>query len=114
MQSSLRFSLYLFVLWVAGINSSALRDHSVQRFMLPQNRGFFTIEANEDLADGGGGGAAAPALPVAAHSAAEGGSDSGAYPRHRNRRSTGESAMPKVYGQVMQHISDIPILLCYI
>lgn len=69
--------------------------------MLPQNTGFFTIEANEDLADGDGGGAAAPALPLAARIAAEGGSHSGAYPQHRSRRSAGESTMLKVYGQVM-------------
>lgn len=68
--------------------------------MLPQNRGFFTIEANKDLQDGDGGGAAAPALPLAAGSAAEGGSDSGAHPLHRRRRGAGESTMPKVYGQV--------------
>ncbi|KAF3847223.1 hypothetical protein F7725_020251, partial [Dissostichus mawsoni] len=70
-----------------------------QRYMLPQNRGFFTVEANEDLLDGDGGGAAASELPLAARSAAKGGLDSGAYPQHRSRRSPGESAMPKVYGQ---------------
>lgn len=69
--------------------------------MLPQSRGFFTIEANEDFPGGDGGGAAAPALPMAARSAAEGGSHSGAHPLHRSRRSAGESTMPKVYGQVM-------------
>ncbi|XP_069003442.1 sortilin-related receptor isoform X1 [Embiotoca jacksoni] len=98
MLSSLRCTLYLLVLGVAGVNPSTLRLHPEQRYMLPQNRGFFTIEASEDLAGGDGGGAAAPALPLAARSAAEGGSDSGAYPQHRSRRSTGES-MPKVYGQ---------------
>lgn len=101
MQPSLRCSLYLLVLWVSGINSSTLRLHPEQRYMLPQNRGFLTIEANEDLPDGDGGGAAAPALPLAARSVAEGGSDSGAFPQHRSRRSAGESTMPKVYGQVM-------------
>lgn len=111
MQSSLRCSFYLFVLWVAGINSSTLRLHPEQRYMLPQNRGFFTVEANEDLADGGGGGAAAPALPLAAHSAAEGGSDYGAHPQHRSRRSTGESTLPKVYGQVKKCISALTTLL---
>lgn len=69
--------------------------------MLPQNRGYFTIDASEDLLDGDGGGAAAPALRLAARSAAEGGRDSGALPLHRSRRSAGESTMPKVYGQVM-------------
>lgn len=63
--------------------------------MLPQNRGFLTIEATEDLAEGDGGGAAAA---LAARSAAESASD---YPQHRPRRSVGESTMPKVYGQVM-------------
>lgn len=100
MRSSLRGSLYLIVLWVAGINSSTPRLHPEQRYMLPQNRGFFSIEANEDLPDGDGGGAAAPPLPLAARRAFEGGWDSGAYPLHRSRRSAGESAMPKVYGQV--------------
>ncbi|XP_042342825.1 sortilin-related receptor-like [Plectropomus leopardus] len=100
MQSSPRCSLYLLLfLTVAGINSSTLHLHPERRRMLPQNRGFFTIEANEDLADGGGGGAAAPALPLAARSAAQGGSHSGSYPQHRSRRSPGESTMPKVYGQ---------------
>lgn len=61
--------------------------------MLPQNTGFFTIEANEDFADGD-----------AARSVAEGGSDSAAYPQHRSRRSTGESPMPNVYGQVIKCI----------
>lgn len=101
MQPSLRCSLYLLVLWVAGINSSTLRLHPEPRYILPQNRGFFTLEANEDLPAGDGGGAAAPALPLAARSVAESGSDSGAYLQHRSRRSTGESPMPKVYGQVM-------------
>lgn len=101
MQSSALCALYLLVLWVVGINSSTLRLQPQQRYILPQNRGFSTIEAYEDLADGDGGGAAAPALPLAARSAAEGGWDSGAYPQHRSRRSTGEPAMPNVYGQVM-------------
>ena len=101
MQSSLRWSLYLLFFSVAGINSSTLRVHPEQRHTLPQDRGFFTIEANEDLPGGDGAGAAAPALPLAARSAAEGGSDSGAYPQHRSRRSPGESTMPRVYGQVM-------------
>lgn len=104
MQPSLRFSFYLIVLWVAGINASTLRLHREQRYMLPQNRGFFTIEANEDLPDGDGGGAPAPALPLAARRAAGGGSDSGAHPLHRRRRSSGESATPNVYGQVMSPV----------
>ncbi|KAM7413680.1 hypothetical protein PAMA_020860 [Pampus argenteus] len=99
MQTSLRCSFYLYVLWVAGINASTLRLHPEQRYMLPQNRGYFTIDANEDLPDGDGGGAAAPGLRLAAHSAGKGGWDSGALPLHRSRRSAGESTMPKVYGQ---------------
>lgn len=82
--------------------------------MLPQNSGFFTIEANEDLPWGDGGGAAAPALPLAAHSIAEGGLDSGALPLQRSRRSAGESTMPKVYGQVMWSISLIPLSLLFL
>lgn len=102
MRSSLRCSLCLMVLWVAGTNSSTLRLHPAQRYMLPQNRGFFTIEASGDLAAGDGAGAAASALPVAARRAANSGSDSGAERRHRTRRSSGDSTMPKVYGQVME------------
>lgn len=97
MQSCLR--LCLLVLSVAGLNSSTLHIHSEQRYMLPQNRGFFTIDANVDLADGDGGGAAAPALRLAARGVTEGTLDSGAFPHHRSRRSTGESTMPKVYSQ---------------
>ncbi|XP_062275245.1 sortilin-related receptor [Scomber scombrus] len=99
MQSSLRCSFYLLVLWFAGINPSTLRLHPEQRYMLPQNRGYFTIHANEELPDGDGGGAAARALRLAALGAVEGGRDSGALPLHRSRRSAGESTMPKVYGQ---------------
>lgn len=104
MQSSLRYSFYLLLLWVVGINPSTLHLHpEQQRYMLPQNRGYFTIDAaNEELPDGDGGGAAAArALRLAARSAAEGGRNSGALPLHRSRRSAGESTMPKVYGQVM-------------
>uniref|UniRef100_A0A3P8V3B2 Sortilin-related receptor n=1 Tax=Cynoglossus semilaevis TaxID=244447 RepID=A0A3P8V3B2_CYNSE len=85
MQSSLRCALYLVVLAFGGINSSTLRSHLEQRFMPPQNRG--------------GGGAAAPALPLADRSTPKGGSISGTNPQHRSRRSSGESAMPRVYGQ---------------
>ena len=97
MPSSLLCSLCLLVL---GINASTLRVHPEQRYVRPQNRGFFTIEASEDFPDGDGGGAVAPALPLADRSASEGGSDSGTRPRYRSRRSTGDSATPKVYGQV--------------
>lgn len=74
--------------------------------MLPQNRGFFTVNANKDLTDGDGGGAAAPELRLPARSATEDGLHSGGYPQHRHRRSTAESAMPKVYGQVMRGFSE--------
>lgn len=101
MPSSPRHSFYLIVLWIAGIHSSTLRLHPEQRFMLPQYRGYFTIDANEDLTDAdGGGGAAAAAMLLAAHGRTKGGSDSGVLPQHRSRRSSGDSTMPKVYGQV--------------
>lgn len=101
MLSSLRCLLYLLVLSVAGINSSTLRLHPEQRYMLPQNRGFFTIEASEALLHGDGGGSAARALHLPARSGIEGGSVSSVYPQHRSRRSAGKPAMPKVYGQVI-------------
>lgn len=103
MQSSQRWSLYLLILWVAGTDSSTLRLHPGQRdHTLPQNLGFFTIEANDGTGagDGGGGAAEAPALPLAARSVAESGSQPGLEPHDRIRRSSGNSAMPKVYGQV--------------
>ncbi|XP_039862395.1 sortilin-related receptor isoform X1 [Simochromis diagramma] len=99
MLSSLRCLLYLLVLSVAGINSSTLRLHPEQRYMLPQNRGFFTIEASEASLHGDGGGSAARALHLPARSRIEGGSVSSVYPQHRSRRSAGKPAMPKVYGQ---------------
>ncbi|TNN34161.1 hypothetical protein EYF80_055679 [Liparis tanakae] len=109
--------LCVALLWLAGFNSSsALRLHADRRHALPQNRGFFTVDANRDLPHGDGAAAAAaeeeeeekeeeeaaaaaPRPRLAARSAAEGGSDSGAYPQHRSRRSPAESVMPKVYGQ---------------
>lgn len=99
MQPSLRSSIWLIVLWLAGINSSTLRLHP--GYTLPQNTGFFTIEANEDLAAGDGAGSAAPVQPLAGRGGAEGGWKSGFSPLHRSRRSSGDSATPKVYGQVM-------------
>lgn len=104
MQSSPRWSLYLLLLWVAGTDSSTLRLHPGQRdYTLPQNLGFFTIEANEGTGagdEGRGGAAAAPALPLAARSGTESGSQPGVEPIIRIRRSSGDSTMPKVYGQV--------------
>lgn len=104
-------SFYLLFLCVAGINSSTLRLYPEQRYMLPQNRGYFTLNANEGSLDEGGGGAAAAALRLAAGSVTEHGPDSGAFPQHRSRRSAGESALPKVYGQVKQCIPTFLLLL---
>uniref|UniRef100_A0A1A7WSZ5 Sortilin-related receptor n=1 Tax=Iconisemion striatum TaxID=60296 RepID=A0A1A7WSZ5_9TELE len=99
MLRSPRCFLYLLVFVLSGVNSSTLHVHPEQR-VLPQSRGIFIIEANEDLSVGDGGGAAAPALPLAARYASQGGaSGSSAHPEHRSRRSTGKSAMPNVYGQ---------------
>lgn len=104
MQSFPWCSLYLLLLWVAGTDSSTLRLHPRLRdYTLPQNVGFFTIVATVGTGaeDGDGGGAAAAAgLPLAAHSATENGSQSGSEPHDRIRRSSGDLAMPKVYGQV--------------
>lgn len=89
--------LLLLLLCVSGIRSSTLHLRAGPAHALPQNRGFFTVEANAEPA-GGDGAAPSPA----ARAAAEGFSDSGAYPPRRSRRSAAESAMPKVYGQVMR------------
>lgn len=89
--------LLLLLLCVSGIRSSTLHLRAGPARALPQNRGFFTVEANAEPARGDG---AAPS--PAARAAAEGASDSGAYPPRRSRRSAAESAMPKVYGQVMR------------
>ncbi|XP_077396383.1 sortilin-related receptor [Festucalex cinctus] len=96
----LQRSLYIIILWLVGIHSSTLHLHNEERFILPQHRGYYTVDANKDLPDADGGGNAAPALRLADLGAAEGGSDYGALPAKRTRRSTSESTMPKVYGQV--------------
>lgn len=101
MPSSIPCFLCLLVLVLSGVNSLTLHLHPEQRYMLPQNRGFFTIEANENSSIAGGGGAAGSVLPLAARRSAEGASGSGAQPQPRSRRSSGKSAMPKVYGQVI-------------
>ena len=116
MQPSLRRSLAFLLLCLAAVQASTLHlRRGPHHHTLPQNRGFFTVDASEDLAaaDGGGGGgggggaaAGAPAPPLAAQDASQGGSDSGAAPPHRSRRSTGVSAMPKVYGQVRWRITS--------
>lgn len=93
--------LLLLLLCVSGVRSSTLHLRAGPARMLPQDRGFFTVEANADPAGGDGA-----ASLLAARAAAEGGSDSGAYPPHRSRRSAGESAMPKVYGQVMRCLGE--------
>lgn len=79
-------ALHALLIAASAVNCVTLRAHW-------ENRGVFTVDANRDPAGGGGGGAA---LPVAAHGVvAEGG-----YTARRSRRSSGVSAMPKVYGQV--------------
>ncbi|XP_061637060.1 sortilin-related receptor isoform X1 [Phyllopteryx taeniolatus] len=95
----LRRSLSIVILWLVGIHSSTLHLYNEEGYIAPQHRGYFTVDANKDLPDGDGGGNAAPALGLAAFGAAEGGSDHGAPPPKRSRRSTSESTMPKVYGQ---------------
>nr|XP_061781469.1 sortilin-related receptor-like isoform X2 [Nerophis lumbriciformis] len=92
-------SLYLMLFWLGGIHSSTLHLHHGERDVPPQQKGYFTIDANMDLADADRAGNAAPALRLAAIGAAEGGSDYGAPPPHRSRRSSSKSTMPKVYGQ---------------
>ncbi|XP_061538012.1 sortilin-related receptor isoform X2 [Phycodurus eques] len=95
----LRRSLSVVILWLVGIHSSTLHLYNEEGYIAPQHRGYFTVDANKDLPDGDGGGNAAPPLGLAAFGAAEGGSDHGAPPPKRSRRSTSESTMPKVYGQ---------------
>lgn len=101
MLSSLRCSLCFLLLCLCGINSLNRHLHNDPRYMLQQNKGFFTIDANDDSPATDGGGSAAPALPPAV----EGGSTSAAHTPHRSRRSAGESTMPKVYGQVILRLS---------
>lgn len=100
----LRRSLYIIILWFVGIHSSTLYLHNEERFLPPQQRGYFTVDANKDLPDADGAGSEASALRLAPLGAGEGGSDDGALPPKRNRRSTSESSMPKVYGQVLRCI----------
>ncbi|MED6287589.1 hypothetical protein CHARACLAT_017934 [Characodon lateralis] len=99
MLSSFWCSICFSVLVLSGVTSSTLHLHPDQRYTLPQNRGFFTVGANEDLFAGDGRSSAASALPLAARSDAQVMSGSGAHREHRSRRSAGKSAMPKVYGQ---------------
>ncbi|TNN01446.1 hypothetical protein fugu_010828 [Takifugu bimaculatus] len=91
-QPSLRSALCLLLLCVSGLRSSTLHLPPGPLRALPQDRGFFAVGASVDFAGGDGG-------ALAARAAAEGGSSSGASPQRRSRRSAGESAMPKVYGQ---------------
>lgn len=92
-QPSLRSALCLLLLCVSGLRASTLHLPPRPLRALPQDRGFFTVGASVDFPGGDGG-------ALAAWAAAEGGSSSGASPPRRSRRSAGESAMPKVYGQV--------------
>lgn len=108
MLSSLQYALYLLFLCAPGISSSTLRLHQDQHYMLPQDSGFYTINANKELVHGVV--AAAPKLRRAVRSAREDGVASGAYQQHRHRRSATESAVPKVYGQVMQRISGLQLV----
>ena len=89
----LRCSLFLLLLAAPGPAVSRLRAPAGRGPVLPQDRGFYTVQARPG--GGGGGAAAAPALPAAAAAAA-------AVPApHRGRRSAAEAAaLPKVYGQV--------------
>ncbi|XP_057695606.1 sortilin-related receptor [Corythoichthys intestinalis] len=95
----LRCSLYIITLWLVGVHSSTLYLHNEDRYVAPQQRGYFTVNANQDLPDADGGGNAAPDPRLAALGAAEGVLNHGALLPRRSRRSTSESAMPKVYGQ---------------
>lgn len=104
MLSALLCGLYLLLLAAPGAQPSSLHIQPDHRRGLPLDTGFYTVQAHGDLPYGeGGGAAAAPAPSLAARSAARGGHSSGVSPEHRrSRRSVGEAAMPKVYGQVMR------------
>ncbi|XP_029570089.1 sortilin-related receptor-like [Salmo trutta] len=93
MLSPLRFTIYLLFFFSPGTFSSTLRLHRDQRFLLPQDRGFSTVNAKEEFIQGIG----ADAKRRAARSAREDIAP-GMY-QHRNRRSAVEPPVPKVYGQ---------------
>lgn len=100
MLSPLRFTIYLLFFFSPGTFSSTLRLHRDQRFLLPQDRGFSTVNAKEEFIHGIG----ADAKRRAARSAREDIAP-GMY-QHRNRRSAVEPPVPKVYGQVMHYFSS--------
>ncbi|KAL0973055.1 hypothetical protein UPYG_G00198300 [Umbra pygmaea] len=95
MLSPLRFTTYLLFFVAPGIFSSSLHLHRDQRFLLPQDRGFSSVNANEFTH-----GISATAKRRAARNviAREDSQSSGMY-QHRNRRSAVEQPLPKVYGQ---------------
>lgn len=100
MLSPLRFTIYLLFFFAPGTFSSTLRLHRDQRLLLPQDRGFSTVNANEECIHGIG----ADAKPRAAHNAR------GMY-QHRIRRSAVQPPVPKVYGQVMHYFSSVSTIL---
>ncbi|KAK6296810.1 hypothetical protein J4Q44_G00329520 [Coregonus suidteri] len=89
----LRFTIYLLFFFAPGTFSSTLRLHRDQRFLLPQDTGFSTVNANEEFIHGIGTDAKRRAVRSAREDRA-----SGMY-QHRNRRSAVEPPVPKVYGQ---------------
>ncbi|XP_029628708.1 sortilin-related receptor isoform X2 [Salmo trutta] len=93
MLSPLRFTIYLLFFFAPGTFSSTLRLHRDQRLLLPQDRGFSTVNANEECIHGIG----ADAKRRAARNAREDRA-SGMY-QHRIRRSAVQPPVPKVYGQ---------------
>ncbi|KAK0145654.1 Sortilin-related receptor [Merluccius polli] len=96
MLSSLRCTICLLFLSAVGVRSTTLHPHQEQH-LLPQNRGFLTINADVDLSHGTG--AAVPKLRRAPRSATKDGLDAGSNHHLRGRRGAAVSAMPKVYGQ---------------
>ncbi|CAB1348796.1 unnamed protein product [Coregonus sp. 'balchen'] len=93
MLSPLRLTIYLLFFFAPGTFSSTLRLHRDHRFLLPQDRGYSTVNANEEFIHGIG----ADAKRRAARNTREDRA-SGMY-QHRNRRSAVEPPVPKVYGQ---------------
>ncbi|XP_036392634.1 sortilin-related receptor-like isoform X1 [Megalops cyprinoides] len=91
MLSPLRFTVYLLLCAAPGAFSSTLWLHRDQRFMLPQDRGFSWVSANDRQ------------LGVETRrSGLLGGSErkaASATHQHRDRRSAAESPLPKVYGK---------------
>ncbi|XP_035241564.1 sortilin-related receptor-like [Anguilla anguilla] len=93
MLSPLRFTVYLLISVVPESSSSTLRVHQNERFMLPQDRGFSWVSANE-IQLGANGEAITQTLR-----GESGGRTASAAHQHRSRRSAAESPLPKVYGK---------------